>query len=439
MQKPTYSIIRVMAVICAVIIGLMPFHAFLTVWGSSLIGHYTLLRLWKEVLLALLLIGSFVVLVGQPPLRRRFIRDRLFVLICLYGLVLVVAGGVALALHGVSKKALAYGLLLDGRYLVFFCITWLITLHDDVLVRWWERLLLIPAAVAVLFATLQYSVLPADFLKHFGYGPHTILPTETVDQKAAYRRVQSTLRGANPLGAYLVLVLSAAGAWVLKGGRRWMAVILFVLSLGALFFTLSRSAWLGALVALALLLWFGLSSQRARQGLLATAGTLVVVFAGATLVLRHNDRFQNIFFHTSNTSHSAESSNAGHAFALKNGLRDVAHYPWGSGTGTAGPASVYNNHPPRIAENYYVQIAQEAGVEGLALFMSINVLVGWRLWRRRDTQLGLVMFVSLLGLGVVNMLLHAWADDTLAYVWWGLAGVAVAMPLKKESDSALAE
>jgi hypothetical protein len=23
------------------------------------------------------------------------------------------------------------------------------------------------------------------------------------------------------------------------------------------------------------------------------------------------------------------------------------------------------------------------------------------------------------------MLSHAWADDTLAYVWWGLAGIAM--------------
>ena len=31
------------------------------------------------------------------------------------------------------------------------------------------------------------------------------------------------------------------------------------------------------------------------------------------------------------------------------------------------------------------------------------------------------------------MLSHAWTDDTLAYVWWGLAGIAMA-PLTKVQD-----
>jgi hypothetical protein len=31
-------------------------------------------------------------------------------------------------------------------------------------------------------------------------------------------------------------------------------------------------------------------------------------------------------------------------------------------------------------------------------------------------------------LTVVNLLSHAWADDTLTYVWWGLAGIAMAQP-----------
>ena len=38
----------------AVVITLEPFYAFLTVWGSSLIGHYTVLRLWDDVLLLVL-------------------------------------------------------------------------------------------------------------------------------------------------------------------------------------------------------------------------------------------------------------------------------------------------------------------------------------------------------------------------------------------------
>ena len=60
------------------------------------------------------------------------------------------------------------------------------------------------------------------------------------------------------------------------------------------------------------------------------------------------------------------------------------------------------------------------------MFVLINAGVGYLLWLRRADPLALTLFASLIGLTLVNMLSHAWADDTLAYVWWGLAGVAMA-------------
>jgi hypothetical protein len=45
-----------------------------------------------------------------------------------------------------------------------------------------------------------------------------------------------------------------------------------------------------------------------------------------------------------------------------------------------------------------------------------------------QSRLALVLFASLIGITVVNLLSHAWTDDTLAYVWWGFAGIALAAP-----------
>jgi hypothetical protein len=58
----------------------------------------------------------------------------------------------------------------------------------------------------------------------------------------------------------------------------------------------------------------------------------------------------------------------------------------------------------------------------------INVGVGYLLWTRRADPLALSLLAALAGLTVVNLLSHAWADDTLTYVWWGLAGIAMAQP-----------
>ena len=105
--------------------------------------------------------------------------------------------------------------------------------------------------------------------------------------------------------------------------------------------------------------------------------------------------------------------------------------------GSAGPASVYNSHKVRIAENYFVQIGQETGWLGFGLFIAINVLLGQALWRRRSDPLALGLFAALLGLSFINLLSHAWADDTLGLLWWGLAGVALAPGILKRKHETL--
>ena len=100
--------------------------------------------------------------------------------------------------------------------------------------------------------------------------------------------------------------------------------------------------------------------------------------------------------------------------------------PLGQGPGTAGPASFRNDNPARISENYFIQIGQEVGILGLLLFVAINIGIARELWVRRDQLLSLVLLTSLAGLTLVNLISHAWADDTLGLIFWGLAGIAIA-------------
>jgi hypothetical protein len=46
-----------------------------------------------------------------------------------------------------------------------------------------------------------------------------------------------------------------------------------------------------------------------------------------------------------------------------------------------------------------------------------------------------VLLASLAGIIFVNLLSHAWTDDTLAYLWWGLTGIALA-PILSERQKA---
>src|SRR5690606_33215686 len=122
--------------------------------------------------------------------------------------------------------------------------------------RYWRRLLLWPAMAVIAFGLLQMFVLPHDFLKHAGYGPDTIQPFIAIDNKVEYVRVQSTLRGPNPLGAYLVIVVTALTAlYITRRSRYAKFAAALVAGILVLYGSHSRSAWIGTIAAIGVLIW----------------------------------------------------------------------------------------------------------------------------------------------------------------------------------------
>jgi hypothetical protein len=409
-----------------VIFVLMPFHALLTTWGASNFGHLDLFKVWKDLLMLPLAVYAGVALWRDRRLAHRLAGSWVIRLILVYGLFFLGFGLLAHARHSTNTTALLYSWVTNLQMMAIFVLAWVIVAGDKLILRNWARIILAPATIVVIFGLLQRTVLPPDFLSHFGYGPKTIPAVETVDQKLAFRRIQSTLRGANPLGTYLIMVISSI--LVLINRRRRLFIGLLGGALVVLFFSYSRSAWLGAGAAAVCLAWYRLpKAGKSKMLLLVTC--LVLLSTGLTWQLRHNDFVQNTLFHSDETSQAKVSSNAAHSSALENGMRDVWRQPFGRGPGTAGPASVRNDHPARIAENYYIQLAQEVGLLGLGLFLAINGLVAWHLWHRWSQPLAKVLLLSLIGISVVNMLSHAWTDDTIAVLWWGLAGAAMNLPI----------
>ena len=163
-----------------------------------------------------------------------------------------------------------------------------------------------------------------------------------------------------------------------------------------------------------------------RQHLLVFGTCVVLVVGLGALMLAKNNYFvENVVLHSSDSSRSAMSSNFERVEAMKRAVREVADNPLGTGVGSAGPASARNDlGEARIAENYFLQIGQELGIAGMLLFISINIMIGRELWRRRNEQLAKILLASLVGLTFVSLVSHAWTDDALAYIWWGLAGLA---------------
>ena len=427
-----YFVLSWSAALTIWIIVLMPFHAFLTVWGASAVGHYTLLRLWKEIILLLCAVAAIFLLATDKKIRVNTLSRRLVWLILIYMGFTVLCGLAALHRGAVTPFAMGYGIVENLRFVIFFLITWLVSLRLSRLHTYWQWMVLWPAAFVIGFGIIQFFVLPHNFLASFGYGPGTIQPYSTINSNENYIRAISTLRGANPLGAYLVIPITMLSVLLIKKRIERKQIFLLAAAFLCLIISFSRSAWIGVLISLAVVLGITLKTHRARQMALASAGALLVLLLISLAVLSRNDTFENIFFHTQAESSIELDSNESRATALKSGLHDVIYHPLGTGTGTAGPASTHNGAcPARISENYFLQIGQEIGWIGLGLFVLINIAVGYLLWLRRSDPLALSLFASLVGITAINMLSHAWADDTLAYIWWGLAGIAMAPNLKK--------
>lgn len=431
-QSLTTRLPKVLAIIFTIILVYLPFHEFLTTWIGVNLGHLSLLRGWKEVIILASVAPITYLVVVNKRLKQWLMRDPIVLLIIVYVTLLLVVGSWSNQAGRVSNFALLDGIMIDARFLIFFVFTLIVTTHTNFIKTHWQKIIIWPGVTVVLLG-LSQLFLPINFLSHFGYGAHTIPGYSTVDQSLQYRRIQSTLRGANPLGAYLVLVIPALIIGIRK--KLFSRSLAIFLSLIALYYTYSRSAYIGLAITLIVLLYLGAKTTRNRQIYWGLVG-LVIAFAGILIIgFRHNPKVENVFFHTDTSSRAMTSSNAQRTSALETGIRQVRSQPLGDGPGTAGPASEHNKYPARIAENYYIQIAQEVGWFGLAVFVLINALVGLRLWQNRKDPLSGLLFATLIGLTFVNFVSHAWADDTLSLIWWGIAGVALAPAIINEHKS----
>jgi O-antigen ligase len=428
-QSITTRLSDIVGIFVVFILVLLPFHEFLTTWIGSNFGHLDAWRVWKELLILLLTPPVAYIIYKTPKLRKWFRDDWVVRLVLVYALLAICLGVWSYKTGRVNKNALADGLITDLRFPIFFIITAVTAYNSKFLKKYWQAILLIPASLVVVFGITQLF-LPIDFLRHFGYGPKTIPAYETVDQNTRFHRIQSTLRGANPLGAYLIVVIPACFIGLKK--YKWLKLALALASIVALFFTYSRSAYVGVFLSLIVLYYLVWLNHKWRKQFMIACSGLAIVFVLLIVAFRYNSVAQDVLFHTSKSSKSSTSSNAQHLTALKLGLHDVLHQPFGEGPGTAGPASVHNNHPPRIAENYYVQVAQEMGLLGVAIFVAINIMVGLRLWQRQKDPLASLLLASLIGISLVNLVSHAWADDTLSLLWWGMAGIALTPAIIKK-------
>ena len=407
------------------VLGFIVIHAPLTVWVGAQWPELALtVKAWKElmILLAALLIATAMYRRGTL---KSFISRPLVAIFLTYAALHVFMIG----LYPQGVQATVAGLMIDLRYVLYFiAIYGFLQLYPQYK-QSFIRVAVVGAAIVVGFAVLQ-TVLPKETLALLGYGDSTIQPYLTVDKNPDYIRHNSTLRGPNPLGAYAAIVLAGVTAFWLNRRRinrsrvtPWVLGGLGAASMVALWISYSRSAAVGAVVAVGIVLMVLLGKRMDRRAWYIVDAAIILL-SGAIYVAKDTTFFQNVILHNNPTTGAVVDSNAAHVDSLAEGLQRMAVQPLGAGIGSTGSASLMTNEG-LIIENQYLMIAHEVGWLGTLLFLFAFGMLLHQLWVRRKDWLALSVFASGIGLAVIGLMLPVWADDTVSIVWWGLAALAI--------------
>ncbi len=401
-------------------------HAPLSVGFGTLWSEQALfIKSWKEILLGVA--GLLLVVILTTKKQWGVYRSKLFLYIAGFAAVNIAL----IPAFSTGVEATLAGILINLRYFFVFALVYgAVRLYPKV-VPLFLSAVAGGALIVVVFAALQVTVLPHDILKYIGYGEATIMPFLTVDQNTDFVRINSTLRGPNPLGAYIVIVLAVLLAAWLQSTKRlrksWVQLILVagIASAVVLWATYSRSAALGAVIAMGLVLMVAYGGKITKSAWLVI-GIAVLVLAGSLVAARDTSFVSHVILHEDPAEGGVVNSNDQHAESLEVGLQRMAMQPLGAGIGSTGSASLHTENPI-VIENQYLFVAHETGWIGLALFMAILVMVHRRLWQTRKHWLSLGVFASGIGLSVIGLIQPVWVDDTVSIVWWSLAAMAIAL------------
>ncbi len=421
MRTVPFTLPRFIQLGLLLLVGLMPFHAFLSVWLGHITGHQTLIQAWKELLLLALTVTGLALILRDRQSRQRLLTTPLL-LIGGFGLVALLVTAFA---HP-SPTAIAFGAKTDLEFLVAFALAYAVA--TPAFVRQLTRLTLAAASLVIAFGLCQIYLLPPDFLVTFGYGPATVPPYLVLDPAVSSLRFGATLGGPSQLGTYLILPLALAVIVAVRR-RQWHLLALPIAGLPVLIHTYSRSAWLGMLAAAVIVTLVLTPPKRRLLTLSLAALTTSLGTALAARLLKTKTNLQYYLLHSSSLWHKFRGSDYQHLISQQTGLAAVLDAPLGHGLGTAGPAT-FHAGTTTIIESNYLQLAYETGLIGSGLFVAIVAATTVTLARRSSRlDLAAASLAALAGVSLTALVLPAWTDSTTALTIWIAAGTTCGLTL----------
>ena len=309
---------------------------------------------------------------------------------------------------------------------------------------WWRRIALAIVTVGcglaawglidVYLVPLQWwrdSGVPDWFSQQLGLAYRCLsgLPENWIlntDEESPVRRLVSTF--LSPLATAYTLVVACL---LLAAARpRHWTVAAGMLAYAGLLWTHTRAAFIALPAGLLVLALLRRSVPIAGLAVASVVASVVFVAIFPTigpttsytqtelLCLRQNAAQEGV---ASDDPFSAgESSTSSHLSALRDGIRTVAHHPWGFGLGNSGVSASRTGVDVKAGESTYTELGVDTGVLGLLAFAGWLVALVLALRARSPWLAASVAAVAVLGLQTDVIGIH-W----LSVVVFALAGSAL--------------
>jgi hypothetical protein len=428
------------------IVGLAVHNAVMAaLYGGGIRGSaLTAIQAWKEILLAVAFarVALDAVRARRLPFRPGWV-DALALafgaLVCVYAVLPQdsLGGSADRDAVGLALKhdLVPVGAFLLGRFLV---------VGRRELVRLFWAILGIAAGVAVVGLLDDYLVpigwwrsspVVDYFHKQLGYDyngtgglPENFVYNTGADTGGFLRRLVSVF--LSPLASAYLMVVALLLAATLRRRVRLLAAIAVVAAV-ALLFTFSRSslvALAAGLVVLAFVVrrWWPLVAAVAA---IAVSIAWVHVFPSVAPtghwtkrdLVEQRQRARIEPGNPNSPLSTSEPSIHNHLTSLRDGIRTVTHHPQGYGLGNAGQTASRTETPIKAGESNYTELGVETGVLGSLLWIAWG-LTTFVLLLRRNAGVAAAFGAAL----VLAVQTDVIGDPWMAYVLWGLAGLAVA-------------
>ena len=236
---------------------------------------------------------------------------------------------------------------------------------------------------------------------------------------ASLPQLRSLTPGPNPLGTLMTVL---AAVTVLMVSNKWWRYGLLTATGLTSGMTYARSAWLGAATMGSGTFFQGLGMKRFKLWpVILGLSMLTGIALGA---VRYQTPIADIFFHGESTEQHQEAA----VQAAESGARNTTPTLIGYGIGTTGPVVLdtpiaSDKKYPKISESWYIQLVQEIGLIGLALYLWFYMAVLRAIFKKDRSNI-----IGWLGVGLaINAIfLHVWSSDmNVNLMFWTLAGLSL--------------